>query len=213
MPITYQKLGSGEGLFDLVITSSPNKSIYLKRDDYILSGYTGENGQAVFKNLTPGTYTAQFHIDGSGDIYRSNITISNQRHVALTEKFSGTPNIDLATGIANTAYKNNLTQNNIVTIPGARQLDIEVWCSTESISYDWLAIYPAGVTPSRFNYDKASISNGKIGGNSNGGTYNKPYSSQKFTVSGDTAQFFFVSDGSGGNYGYYARIVATDIQI
>ena len=126
-------------------------------------------------------------------------------HKATTTKYSHTDNID-DNGVARGVYAANLSKTDTVTIPGAKHLTIDVWYSTESTSYDWLAIYPAGVTPSSSNYAQASVSGGKLG---DGRATSKDGATHKqFTVDGDTAQFYFRSDSSGQYYGYYA--VVTD---
>ena len=141
-----------------------------------------------------------------------NETTSNTITYKYTKatKYSHTPNID-DTGVASKAYDHNYTNNDIVTIPGATKLTIEVWYSTESASYDWLAIYPSGVTPSNSNYSSATISGGKLAGHGSYSGYTRPSDDDPvyhkiFTVDGDTAQFYFKSDGSNANYGYYAII-------
>ncbi|MBR3153319.1 MAG: BspA family leucine-rich repeat surface protein [Clostridia bacterium] len=160
--------------------------------------------------------------DGSGLSYSNGESVSclaskNNEEVVLyaiwnnsnsdVRLYSHTSNIN-DNGVASEKYASNLAVNDVVSIPGATQLNIEVWFSTESITHDWLAIYPAGVTPSASNYSSATISRGKLGG----GKYTtKPADSnttyhKTFTVQGDTAQFFFRSDGSANYYGYYAII-------
>lgn len=215
MPITYQRLGTvgGGGGLTLNITTYPNVDVRLTATissgfDYDKTITSDDDGIAVFNGLKGGTYKA------SAPSFIKHFVLEDQYDGRLMPivKYSGTPNIDLSTGNAKSVYGNGLGRNDIVTIPGAHTLDIEVWCSTENVSYDWLAIYPAGVTPSGSNYDQASISGGKLGGKSNSGSSaaSKPSSSKKFTVSGDTAQFYFKSDASVGNYGYYAVITGWD---
>ena len=46
--------------------------------------------------------------------------------------------------------------------------------NTENPSYDWLAIYPAGIEPTYSNYSSATISNGKLAGHGNYEDYTKP---------------------------------------
>ena len=121
----------------------------------------------------------------------------------LIEKRSHTANIDDA-GNATGTYASNLAVNDVLTIQGAETLTVDVWYSTESMSFDWLAIYPAGIEPSASNYADATISGGKLG---DGRATTKAGATHKtFTVEGDTAQFFFRSDGSGNFYGYYAVV-------
>ena len=140
-------------------------------------------------------------------------TIKYEYGSAPVTKYSHTPNIN-DSGVANSEYASNLAINDVVTIAGSSQLTIEVWYSTESASYDWLAIYPEGITPDQNNYASATISGGKLAGHGNYSGYTKPNDSdtmyhQTFTVDGDTAQFFFRSDGSSNYYGYYAIITGT----
>ena len=219
MPITIQGGGtsSGGGL-ELHITTEPNTDVRLLATPsagftYDKTVTSDDDGIAVFKGLKGAYYRVEATLS-SAKVYRKYFTLVDQYDGRLkpTVKYSGTPNIDLATGTANTTYGNSLERNDVVTIPGAHTLEIEVWCSTENVSYDWLAIYQAGITPSSSNYSSARISGGKLGGQSNSGSSSssKPSSSKKFTVSGDTAQFYFKSDGSVGNYGYYAVITGYD---
>ena len=60
--------------------------------------------------------------------------------------------------------------------------------------------------PSSSNYDKASISSGKLGGGR--ATSKSGAAHKQFIVNDDTAQFYFKSDGSGNYYGYYATVTA-----
>ena len=125
-------------------------------------------------------------------------------------KYSHTPNIN-DQGVASGVYDNYLDVNDVVTIPGATSINIELWYSTESSQYnDWLAIYPKNASPTSNNYSEASISGGKLYG---GGYNSKPsddsYYHKTFTVQGDTAQFYFHSNYSNGYYGYYAIVTGT----
>lgn len=131
-------------------------------------------------------------------------------HPATATKYSHTANID-DNGNANGYYANNLSTTDTVTIPGAKQLYIDVWYSTESTSYDWLAIYPEGVTPSGSNYSSAIISGGKLGGGRSATKDNATH--KRFTVDGDTAQFYFRSDSSTAYYGYYAVVTDGSVQV
>ena len=158
------------------------------------------------------TYYAKFTIDKTINYYSNDGIFDNNEEINTINysygignvtKYSSTPNIDIR-GIATETYADNLSINDVVTIEGATSLSIEVWYSTEGESYDWLAIYPAGVKPTKDNYSLATISNGKLGG---GSSTEKTYH-KTFTVSGNTAQFYFKSDYSGTYYGYYAIIKA-----
>ena len=190
-----------------------------KTDSVFMGWYTG---------LTDGTkITSSYQPNASIEIYahwNDNKTITynanggtftnsantNVNTYAYQEKnmtkYSHTPNV-YDDGSSYGSYYSNMERNDIVTIPGASQINVQVWFSTEKVGCDWLAIYNGSVTPSKSNYSD-SIS-GKLGG----GKYdNKPSSSsyrKSYTITGDTAQFFFVSDNGDNYYGYYAIITGT----
>jgi uncharacterized repeat protein (TIGR02543 family) len=138
-----------------------------------------------------------------GDGTKQNVATYKSERKMVT-KYSHTSNIDDA-GVANSKiYDCNLRTTDTVTIPGATSIQIDVWYSTESTSFDWLAIYPKGVTPDSGNSDKATISSGKLG---DGREYEKKNATHKtFTVNDDTAIFYFQSDSSSCYYGYYAVV-------
>lgn len=169
-----------------VMVFSPCAGLKAKAaDTYTITYEAGENGK--FSN-------------GSSE---NKVTYALTHHGTSITKYSHTANID-DTGTANGTYASNLSTTDTVTIPGATKLTIDVWYSTESTSWDWLAIYPAGVVPSSSNYDKASISSGKLGGGKATSKSNAAH--KQFIVNGDTAQFYFKSDNSANYYGYYATI-------
>ena len=101
-------------------------------------------------------------------------------------------------GVQSGGYGDNVEETQTVTIPGAESLQVTVSYQTESTSFDWLAIYDGSVTPSRSNY--ADSITGKLGGSTK-------VDNAVFTIPGDTAQFYFRSDGSSSDYyGYYAVV-------
>ena len=125
-------------------------------------------------------------------------------------RYSHTANIN-DDWVASSVYSNNLSTNDVVTIPWATSLDIEVRFATQGSSYDWLAIYPVGITPTASNYSSATISSGKLAGHGSYTSYTKPSDTdatyhRNFIVSWDTAQFYFNSNSSSAYYGYYAVI-------
>ena len=132
-------------------------------------------------------------------------------------KYSHTPNIN-DSGYASNNYENNLSRTDTVTIPGAEQLEVTVYYSTESTSFDWVCVYGNNVSyPSDSNIS-SSIS-GKLGGGKksystvNSSGYQKACSKYTTTVPGDTVKFYFKSDGSGNYYGYYAIITAYNVPV
>ena len=132
-------------------------------------------------------------------------------------KYSHTPNMGddgVATRLI-TSSEGNTTDT--VIIPGAAKIEIDVWYSTYSTSYSWLAIYGKNQTPSTINYASAAISKGKLGGGGSYNSYAKPTSSsyhKTYTVNDDTVKFYFRRGGTTisylSGYGYYAVVTGYD---
>lgn len=167
----------------------------------LLSLFAPTQAYADENNNVTVTYDANGGGTFSNGSTQNAVTYSGER--TTITKYSHTPNID-DSGAAFDTYSNDERINDIVTIPGATQLSIDVWYSTESTRYDWLAIYPEGITPTESNYSSASISNGKLGGGSKNTRDQATH--VHYTVSGDTAQFYFRSDNTNHYYGYYAIV-------
>lgn len=165
--------------------------------------------------LSTQSYTLTFDAcDGTFSNNETQNVVSYDVEFVDAIRYSHTANID-DDGNASSVYANNLAINDIVKIADADKLQVEVWYSTESPSYDWLAIYPDGIQPSNSNYSSATISNGKLAGHGSYTSYTKPNDSDStyhktYTVNDNTAQFFFRSDSSTAYYGYYAIITGTD---
>ena len=125
------------------------------------------------------------------------------------EKYSHTSNIDDTGKTNGRTYSNNLSTNDVVTIPGASKLHVKLYCSTESVSWDWACVW-AGSHPDytaygNYSSSKLGTTSGKIGG---GAKTSMPATPIEGDIDGDTVTFGFKSDGSGTYYGYYA--VVTD---
>ena len=128
------------------------------------------------------------------------------------EKYSHTSNID-DTGKANGTYNNYLDTNDIVTIPGASKLHVKLYCSTESVSYDWACVWagshPDYTADGNYSSSKLGSSSGKIG--DNGYKTSMPATPfEEGDIDGDSVTFGFRSDGSVGYYGYYAVVTGKD---
>ena len=131
----------------------------------------------------------------------------------VTSKYSHTPNISDDGGQSGN-YANNLNLNDVITIPGATKLHVELTYGGESASYDWVCMWE-GAYPdytANGNYNTAVSINGtkKFGGGIG--------KTVECDVEGDTVTFGFRSDSSGcGNgYGYYAVVtgnVTSDFSI
>lgn len=154
---------------------------------------TVENGEAsdeftfhaVFWGLKPGsTYEYQMLDDSAG-----------------VTKYSHTPNIN-DEGVQDGNYANNFSSNDVVTIPGAKSLNITITYQTESTSYDWVCMWEGNHPTYTAKANWSSSKTGKLGG---------AKTSKSYSVEGDTVTFGFQSDGSVNNYGYYAVITADQI--
>ncbi|MDY6306915.1 MAG: BspA family leucine-rich repeat surface protein, partial [Oribacterium sp.] len=199
-------LSDGETLVDESAeeNSSENTSAQIRRSTMrIRRAMTAQNTAAPSFTITHEAGADSKFSNGSSE---NKVTYTLTHHDTSITKYSHTSNID-DTGGNDGSYATDFSTTDIITIPGATKLTIDVWYSTDSS--DWLAIYPAGITPSDSNYASASISGGKLSG---GGAYSKSDATHKqFTVNGDTAQFYFKSNSSWfkqGTYGYYATITA-----
>ena len=136
----------------------------------------------------------------------SSITLYAQWDDAF-KKYSHTSNIDNS-GVASGTYASNLATTDTVKIDGAKKLKVEVWVSTESVSYDWLELRDVNGTKLTKDANGAAIgSSGKLGGDRSS---QKPSNSQVFYITGDTVQFYFKSDSSGNYYGYYAIVTQAE---
>lgn len=118
------------------------------------------------------------------------------------KKYSHTPNIS-DEGVQNGDYANNLKTNDVVTVPGAKKLHIELTYGGESSRYDWVSMWE-GSHP-----DYTAVANSDSGIEIN---RTKKFGGSKETVEcdidGDTVTFAFHSDSSGRGcgYGYYAVV-------
>ena len=120
-------------------------------------------------------------------------------------KYSHTSNIG-DDGTQNGDYPDDANTSEVVTIPGASSLHIKITYATESTSYDWAVIW-AGDHPDYTadnDYDSGITCDGfgpKLGDSTE--------TIAECDVPGDAVTFGFVSDGSIGDYGYYAIITGT----
>ena len=124
----------------------------------------------------------------------------------VTSKYSHTPNIS-DDGVQSGNYANNSKLNDVITIPGATKLHVELTYGGESANYEWVCMWKGNHPDyTAYNYSTAvSINGTKKFGGGNGTTV-------ECDIAGDTVTFGFRSDNSGcGNgYGYYA-VVTGDV--
>ena len=188
-------------------------------DESFLAGEKKALSKNMFKDTT-NRYTFlswNTKADGSGRSFTdeqvvqyltkdSSITLYAQWKDAFV-KYSHTANIN-DEGVASGTYASNLATTDTVKIDGAKKLKVEVWVSTESVSYDWLELRDVNGTKLTKDANGAAIgSSGKLGG---GRSSQKPSNSQVFYITGDTVQFYFKSDSSGNYYGYYAIVTQAE---
>ena len=193
---------------DTSTTNSANDTYTLslgaKVDNTIPSGVYS-NDLVVAVVAEPGGIPITY--DANGGYYNDDSSQTTQLVEYTIEgipetKIAKTSNISDA-GVQDGGYGDNVEEIQTVTIPGAESLQVTVSYQTESTSFDWLAIYDGSVTPSQSNY--ADSVTGKLGGSTK-------VDNAVFAIPGDTAQFYFRSDGSSSNYyGYYAVVEGTAI--
>ena len=192
---------------DLLLKSLIDTELYAVDNPIECSSWYVLNADWTWCELIKVTFDANGWSFSGGEETKTVDTIVNE---VPPVRYSHTANIN-DDWVATSVYANNLSKNDVVTIPWATSLDIEVRFATESASYDWLAIYPAGIDPTPSNYSSASISNWKLGWHGSYSNYTKPKDTdttyhRNFTANGDTAQFYFKSDSGGAYYGYYAIV-------
>ena len=123
-------------------------------------------------------------------------------------KYSHMSNVDDA-GNKLSNYSNYANFNQVITIPGAKELNITITYGGESASYDWACVW-AGNHPNyrANNYYSSSIS-GKLGG----GNHTAASNTKTYKINGDSVTFGFYSNrsGVGDGYGFYAVITGTAI--
>lgn len=131
----------------------------------------------------------------------------SRENPVMTQKvaFSHTENLDDA-GEGSNGYGNNKSITQVVTIPGASQLNVTITYQTESINYDWVCIWKGNHPDYKAGSDfNSSITGGKLGGTTK--------LTKTYTVQGDAVTFGFKSDGSVENYyGYYAVVTGVDAE-
>ena len=204
----YKKYG-----YDYTVTGLPVDTTIIgtKKVEYTLTRTQNEtttNGMTVIRNINvvaPVTIT----YDANDGIFTNGTT---QNIIVYSEpptkenvtKISKTSNVSADGSTFTGEYGNNKATTDKITISGATELKVTITYATESTSYDWVCVYDGSVTPSASNYS-SSIS-GKLGGTTK--------RTRTYTITGDTVQFFFRSDGVVSNYyGYYAVVEGTKEEI
>jgi len=192
---------------DLLLKSLVDTELYAVDDPIECGSWYVLNADWTWCELIQVTFDANGWSFDGGEDTKTVDTIVNE---VPPVRYSHTENIN-DNWVATSVYADNLSSNDVVIIPWATSLDIEVRFATEGRSYDRLTIYPEWIIPTASNYSSATISNGKLAWRGSYSSYTKPSDSdttyhRKFTVDGNTAQFYFKSDSSNAYYGYYAIV-------
>ena len=119
-------------------------------------------------------------------------------------KYSHTSNIN-DQGVASGTYPASQATKDVVTIPGATQLNVQIYYATRSSSYAaayaFTGEYTGSISSSTTGYLKKYTSGQ--------GTTKETANTDTFTVTGDTVTFgFYSSYRSSRYYGYYAIVTA-----
>lgn len=203
-------------------------------DQISITQTSDSNGEIVFKEIPDGDYTLReiqapdgFALDPT--IRTVKVVNGHPMHYATdvqieTKGFSHTPNVS-DDGTKNGNYVGNLNTNDVVTIPGANLLQVDLYYNGEGISWDWLSVWKGNYpnyTASNNRTSEGAVTradgaynnDNKFGGYYTGSSYmvnghlinNIGHSTLKFE--GDTVTFGFKSDegGYGAGYGYYAIV-------
>ena len=177
---------------------------YTVNVSYTENGMTVSGSFSVEVNLQipPQPFTVTYDANGgyfgedtSSTLNQVIYVKSDKAHITKTAK---TDNVDADGAQTSESYGNNVTKNQVVTIPGAESLKVTITYQTESTNCDWVCLYEGlDITPDRGNYGQSK--SGKLGGTTK--------TTKEFTIQGDTVQIFFRSDGSVSDYyGFYAVI-------
>ena len=111
---------------------------------------------------------------------------------------SHTENLDDEGNVVAGDYNNNVDSTQVITIPGANVLNVDITYQTEQCC-DWVVIWEGNHPNYSANGDCSTSVSGKLGGSK---------TTKHFVISGDTVTIAFKSDISVTNYGYYAVITS-----
>lgn len=192
----------------------PDATYYATED--FMGGYTsslgGSDAETTKNHPLTITNTASNYTQPASFNIKKSIDGKHVDDLPVYEKYAHTSNID-DTGKAKDVYNNSLNETNVVTIPGASRLHVELYYSTESTSYDWACVWAGNHSDYNpyTNYQSSQLGSvtGKIGDGNKSTSYNSA-SVLEGDINGDAVTFGFRSDSSGGYYGYYAVVTGYD---
>lgn len=155
----------------------------------------------VYAALTVGDKAVTYDANGgifSGGTSTNEVTYSVVKE--LVTKISKTDNVsdDGLTADTTTGYGNSQEKIDVITIPGAEELEVTITYQTQGAGYDWVCLYDKNVVPDSSN-SHLSIPKKRLASTSK--------KTETYIIPGDTVQVFFRSNASNcGYYGYYAVI-------
>lgn len=145
----------------------------------------------IIKDIADATREA-LNLPSEGIIGYNTVTTTG-----IVTKKAGSSNINLETGESNGGYADSVNRTDVVTIPGATGLNIEVTYQTEGTNYDYLTIYRGTVAAA------AAVVAGSLGGTTK--------TTANYTIDGDSVCFKFVTDDTSHNYyGWYAVVTSVN---
>lgn len=194
---------SGRKTFDgdaLDVSQSP-----LVKEKFIFKLYDDTTATEASKDYKDRTPIQTAFADEQGNISFKEMTFNKAgiyRYSVIEERedifWSGTlcsEGYDSEKGVVGSAYPNNSNgPAQLIEAPAATEITIDIEYATESVSYDWVAIYSGEVEPTASNYGSLTPI-AKFGG---------AHNTASVTVSGDKAYIFFHSDSSVSDGGYVA---------
>ncbi len=136
-----------------------------------------------------------------------------------TVQYAASHNVNMETGYASSTYSNGRNDYLERSTTNAKLMQVEIWYSMESTSYDWVEIQHKDIYGNWVTYKSdydgntvGSTESNKLGrisgqsGNSTGSYEGRNHNIFRFAT--DDLRFYFHSDGSQVYYGYYAKITS-----
>ena len=207
-----QKITFGQLVLDPATVTGNNNSSgagYTVTVSYTENDITVSDGFSIqiALQLPPQSFTVTYNANGGyfgEDVSKTLHQVTYDQKAITVTKIAKTDNVNANGSSYSGGYGNNVSKNQVITIPGAKKLKITITYATQPTFlgnyYDWVSIYQGkDIIPSKNNSEQ-SIS-GKLGGGGNLKT------KKEFEIEGDTAQFYFCSNGALDNYyGFYAEV-------
>lgn len=179
-------------------------------DGYISTAYANAPTETTKEQPAQITNTAETYSEPKTYGFTLTKSIDGKKmvdKVVPDVRYAHTPNVDNQ-GNKITNYDSYLNTNDIVTIPGATKLKVQITYGGEASSYDWLCMWQGAHS----DYRASSNANTSLIGKLGGGSHENASNTRQYDVEGDSVTFSFRSDSSGygDGYGYYATVTGYD---